>query len=279
MNTNTVQAKNNPGLRTRGASFHWWDAEYTSMHNHDYYEFFIITSGRTSHMLNNQPQTLGAKTFCLIYPEDQHQFTPIQGERCIHINLAVTGEKLQALCQSVGTSLEQLRSCPNRMFQLTDSEFSFFKHNARELGFEPDNSTREEYTSMIIFEMLIHGIILLNKHRFSIDSSAPEWLNHLLRRIHSPEYLDCHASDIYALAGYSPPVVIQCFRQYTGETVISYLTKVKIEAAKMMLSTGNLTVLDIAGRLGYSSLSHFNKNFKEAVGMSPGKYRLQYRSL
>lgn len=279
MSSNTVQCKNNPGLRTRGASFHWWDAEYTSMHNHDYYEFFIITSGRTNHTLNNQAQQLEAKTFCLIYPEDQHQFTPLKGERCIHINLAVTPEKLSALCQSVGITLDQLLNCKNRMFSLTDSEFSFFKHNARELGCVMDTAGKEEYTSMIIFEMLIHGIVLLNKRRFSIDNAAPEWLNHLLRRIHSPEYLDCHASDIYALAGYSPPVVIQCFRQYTGETVISYLTKVKIDAAKMMLTTGNLTVLDIAGRLGYSSLSHFNKNFKEAVGISPGKYRLQYRSL
>lgn len=279
MSINTVFYKNNVKMRTHGVSFHWWDAEYTTLHTHDYYEFFIITSGCTNHTLNNQTQKLEAKTFCLIYPEDYHQFTPIKGERCIHINLPVTPDKLQEICSSIGISIEQLRSCKNRMFQLSDMDFSFFKHNARELGCIPENTGNEEYIFMIIFEMLIHGIILLNKRRVSVQNTAPEWLNHLLRRIHSPEYLDCHASDIYELAGYSPPVVIQCFRQYTGETVISYLTKVKMDAAKMMLSSSSLTVLDIAGRLGYSSLSHFNKNFKEAVGMSPGKYRLQYKSL
>ena len=130
---------------------------------------------------------------------------------------------------------------------------------------------------MLIFEMIIHAIVLLNKQRFSFSNTTPEWLNRLIQRIHSPEYISCRASDIYALSGYSPPIIIEYFKQYTGETVVSYLTKVKIEAAKRFLSTTNLTVLDIAGRLGYSSLSHFNKKFKEITGLSPGLYRQQFQ--
>lgn len=276
MNTTTVYFKNNPGLRTRGAAFHWWDAEFTSMHNHDYYEFFIITSGCTNHILNHHSQRLEAKTFCLLHPQDLHQFTPIPGERCIHINLSVTPKKLQELCDSIGISLDQCLTNTNPMFQLSDEEFSFFKQHARELNCIPESE--EEYRSMIIFEMLLHGIILLNKQRFTLPTTAPEWFQHLLQKIHSPEYLDCHAADIYALAGYSPPIVIQYFREYTGETVISYLTKLKINSAKMMLSSSNLTILDIAGRLGYNSQNHFSKNFKKATGVSPSKYRLQHFS-
>ena len=38
----TVYYHNNPRLCAYGAAFHWWDAAYTSLHDHDYYEFFII---------------------------------------------------------------------------------------------------------------------------------------------------------------------------------------------------------------------------------------------
>ena len=74
---------------------------------------------------------------------------------------------------------------------------------------------------------------------------------------------------ITASAGYSPPVVIRCFRKYTGQTVVAYLTRAKMDSAKRLLASTELTALDIAGRLGYSSVSHFNKLFYTAAGTSP----------
>lgn len=130
---------------------------------------------------------------------------------------------------------------------------------------------------MIICEMLIHAVVILSRQHAAASDGAPEWLDQLLRRIHSPEYISCRVSDIYALAGYSPPVVIRAFRRYTGETVVSYLTRAKMEYAKRLLTSTNLTVLDIAGRLGYSSLSHFNRLFRESTLMSPREYRMKYR--
>lgn len=271
----TVYYKNNNNLCKRGVSFHWWDSGYTSLHNHDYYEIFIITSGKTNHTLNDVCQELPAKTICLIRPEDCHQFTPITGQRCIHINLSIRQDKLEQLCQSIGISTEKLLAYATRTFQLTDNDFSFFKNDARELNCLLDSDEHSEFTTMLIFEMIVHAIILLNKQRLPFSNSTPEWMNQLLQRIHSPEYLGCRASDIYALSGYSPPVIIDYFKQYTGETVVSYLTKVKLDFAKKLLLSTNLTVLDIACSLGYSSLSHFNKKFRSAFGMSPGEYRQQ----
>lgn len=273
----TVYYKNNPNLCTRGASFHWWNAGYTSLHNHDYYEIFIITSGKTNHTLNGCRQELPAKTICLIRPEDCHQFTPITSQRCIHINLSIRRDKLEQLCQSIGISTEKLLVYATRTFQLTDNDFSFFKNDARELNCLLESGEQPEFITMLIFEMIVHAIILLNKQRLSFTNSTPEWMRQLLQRIHSPEYLSCRASDIYALSGYSPPVIIHYFKQYTGETIVSYLAKVKIDSAKRFLLYTNMTVLDIAGLLGYNSLSHFNKKFKKAIGISPSEYRQQHQ--
>ena len=72
-------------------------------------------------------------------------------------------------------------------------------------------------------------------------------------------------------------MVIRGFRKYTGETVVSDLTRAKMESAKRLLASTDLTVLDIAGRLGYGSVSHFNKLFRDFTEMSPGEYRRRYR--
>ena len=273
----TVYYHNNPRLCAYGAAFHWWDAAYTSLHDHDYYEFFIITSGRTNHLLNGASQQLGEKTLCLIRPQDRHQFTPLQGERCIHINLPVTREKLEQLCAAVGTTLPDLLRAPSRI-TLEDLDFAAFKQSAREINLLREAGMAERLTNMIICQMLTNALVLLSKQRVDDSPGAPEWLRQVLRRIHSPEYIACQASDIYRLAGYSPPVVIRNFRQYTGETVVSYRTRTKMDWAKRLLTSTDLTILDIAGRLGYGSVSHFNKLFRDFTEMSPGEYRRRYRS-
>ena len=273
----TVHYHNYPELCSHGVAFHWWDAAYTSLHDHDYYEFFIITSGRTNHIPNGQHQELGEKTLCLIRPQDCHQFTPLPGERCIHINLPVKQEKLAELCAAVGTTLPELLQAPRRQLRLEDIDFAMFKQSAREINLLRETGAADSFSAMIIRQMILNALVILEKQRAGISSSAPEWLRQVLRRIHSPEYISCQASDIYRLAGYSPPVVIRSFRQYTGETVVSYLTKAKMESAKRLLTSTELTVLDIAGRLGYGSVSHFNKLFRGFTGMSPGEYRRRCR--
>ena len=273
----TVHYHNYPELCSHGVAFHWWDAAYTSLHDHDYYEFFIITSGRTNHILNGQHQELGEKTLCLIRPQDRHQFTPLPGERCIHINLPVKQEKLAELCAAVGTTLPELLQAPRRQLRLEDIDFAMFKQSAREINLLRETGAADSFSVMIIRQMILNALVILEKQRAGISSSAPEWLRQVLRRIHSPEYISCQTSDIYRLAGYSPPVVIRSFRQYTGETVVSYLTKAKMESAKRLLTSTELTVLDIAGRLGYGSVSHFNKLFRGSTGMSPGEYRRRCR--
>lgn len=272
----TVYYHNNPGLLRQNVAFHWWDAAYTSLHDHDYYEFFIITSGRTNHILNGVCQELYEKTLCLIRPQDQHQFTPLPGSRCIHINLPVTARKLEQLCAAIGMTMEQLLQIPQRQLLLEDTDFALFKQSAREINLLRETGAPDDCITTIICQMLVNALVILGKQRVGISAGAPEWFSQVLRRIHSPEYIACQAADIYRLAGYSPPVVIRCFRQYTGETVVSYLTRTKMDSAKRLLSSTDLTVLDIAGRLGYGSVSHFNKLFRAAAGMSPREYRRHY---
>jgi len=273
----TVYYRNNPRLRDYGVAFHWWAADYTSLHNHDYYEFFIITLGKTNHILNGERRELSAGTLTFIHPEDYHQFTPMDGSGCIHINLAVTEAKLKQLCSALGLDSDNLPDSQKSIVMLSPSELSHFENCAGELSHFQSMNGSLQPTIMLICHMLTYAIVLLMVRQNASEKKNSEWMQQLLSRICKPENLSCHASDIYRMAGYSPPIVIRAFRQYTGQTVVSYLTRHKIETAREMLLATQLRVLDIAGLLGYSSVSHFNKQFRMIVGMSPGAYRRKYR--
>ena len=101
----------------------------------------------------------------------------------------------------------------------------------------------------------------------------PQWLKALLLRLHSPKYITLSANDIYNLSGYSAPVVINAFKRYLNRSVVSYMKEIRTDYAKRLLSTTNLTILEISYKLGYSSISRFSKLFKQEVGLTPSEYR------
>lgn len=63
------------------------------------------------------------------------------------------------------------------------------------------------------------------------------------------------------------------FRQSTGCTVFEYLTNLRIEAAKTLLSDPKRMIHEIAGKCGFSSPTLFGRTFKRLVGATPLEYR------
>ncbi|MBD0378714.1 response regulator [Paenibacillus sedimenti] len=63
------------------------------------------------------------------------------------------------------------------------------------------------------------------------------------------------------------------FKNHTGETFISYLTRIRVEKAKELLKCTDLKTYEIANRIGYADPHYFNLIFKKATGMTPTVYR------
>ncbi|MFD2330312.1 helix-turn-helix domain-containing protein [Cohnella sp. GCM10020058] len=63
------------------------------------------------------------------------------------------------------------------------------------------------------------------------------------------------------------------FKRETGYNFIQYVTTSKMERAKEMLARSNMSVEEVAARLGYENKSYFAKLFKKHIGGTPGEYR------
>lgn len=66
------------------------------------------------------------------------------------------------------------------------------------------------------------------------------------------------------------------FKKATSNTVIEYIQRVKIEAAKKHLESGRKTVNEVMYDVGYSDTKAFRDVFKKITGMSPVDYRHKY---
>lgn len=66
------------------------------------------------------------------------------------------------------------------------------------------------------------------------------------------------------------------FKKATNNSIVEYMQRVKIEAAKKQLETGRKTVNEVMFEVGYNDMKAFRELFKKITGLSPLDYRNKY---
>lgn len=63
------------------------------------------------------------------------------------------------------------------------------------------------------------------------------------------------------------------FSEVEGQTIEHYFIQLKIEKAKELLVYDEVSVSEIAYLLGYSSVSHLSRQFKQVTGFAPSHFK------
>lgn len=69
------------------------------------------------------------------------------------------------------------------------------------------------------------------------------------------------------------------FKKATANTVVEYIQRVKIEAAKKDLETSRKTINEIMYEVGYNDTKAFRMTFKKVTGLSPIEYKNRYNRM
>lgn len=76
--------------------------------------------------------------------------------------------------------------------------------------------------------------------------------------------------------GFSVSYFSALFKKETGEGFMKYLTRIRMEEAKILLRETNLSVAQICENVGYNDRKHFTQTFNKVVGLNPAEYRKLY---
>jgi AraC family transcriptional regulator len=100
------------------------------------------------------------------------------------------------------------------------------------------------------------------------------------RRIENTKaYIDNHFTQnismeiLSSVACLSPFHLSRLFSSTVGVSITDYIQKKRIDYAKDLLNTTDLSVLSISSEAGFKTLSNFNKLFKKAAGSTPAEFR------
>lgn len=93
------------------------------------------------------------------------------------------------------------------------------------------------------------------------------------------EYISLHIREEVTLGKVAaevfcaPAYLSQVFKKETGENFSEYLAKTRIQLARVLLETSDLTVREVGERVGLNNPSYFSKLFCRIAGIQPGQYR------
>ncbi len=86
---------------------------------------------------------------------------------------------------------------------------------------------------------------------------------------------DLNQNTVAKQVGMSRSYFSQCYKKFTGVSFGDALRTMKIEQAKGLLSTTDMSVYEIAGAIGFEDDKHFSRVFRERTGTYPTEYRMQ----
>ena len=96
------------------------------------------------------------------------------------------------------------------------------------------------------------------------------------------DYVLKHYSDPLTLekvseaVGFSASYFSFLFKKETGENFLHYLTRIRMDRAKELLSQTDLSISEISEQVGYNDSNYFTKMFRKETRLSPGQYRKVY---
>lgn len=139
---------------------------------------------------------------------------------------------------------------------LNSSDILFRSRNARDM--------------LALFQKNIYEMLETIQENTEDDSGIIQRIKNLVEK----EYMhDVSLNYVAEKVNLAPAYVSYVFKKETGQTLIKYITEIKMEKAKLLLEEGCLKVGQIAKACGYENQSYFNRAFKNYYGLTPKQFR------
>ncbi|HZG88145.1 helix-turn-helix transcriptional regulator [Paenibacillus sp.] len=247
----------------------------TGLHDHDFYELFLVSHGTLVHIANGQRAVLGEGSFVFVRPSDAHCYEAPVGRPGTLWNLAFPVRLVEAVRQYLGEGfdldrLTQGDAPPAVTLSPPDCDRLLARFQALTL-LPAANKARikAEARAMIADAFMRH--FAAEPHRGG--EPMPVWLEQLVRAMKTKECFVSGIARLHELSPKSPEHLSRSFKKYLGLTPTQWITEARLQYAGNLLTYTDEPVVSVCFECGFENVSHFNHQFKRFFGVSPSVYR------
>lgn len=256
------------------------------MHEQEFYEINIISRGSGVHYINNNTISANVGDVFIIPPKISHGYVGGEGFDVFHVILSdafmnkyiADLQNLSAFYKLFGAeplmrgkttyplyltlSKEELRPTLNILFEIS----RYVNYN------DPTESLIRSNLAMASIGLLCNTYALNNPHS-DMTQSEEHALMESISYIHEKYYEKITIETLMQIAHMSRTSYIKKFKEICKMSPASYITKIRLDAALVMIQTTALSVSEVAYRTGFYDASHLNKTFEAHYFMTPIEFK------
>ncbi len=242
-------------------------------HNHDFFEFFLVTSGKFIHCFFGRPSVLGPGTLCLLHPENIHYFKKDPACPAAHlINIAFSKEIFQEAFGFLGNIFLDLRKDRFLYKEIAEKKtWMLLLSQCQELLDYFPNDTF--YQQALLKQTLIDVMMTLREDKALSERTIPLWLLKATQEMHKMENFVEGLKRFIKIAGKSQEHLSRMCQRYFSQSPTEYINKIRLKYAVNELTSTQKAVIDIAYDAGFNNLAYFYRLFKRLYQQSPLVYR------
>lgn len=229
---------------------------------HHPYELTYVDRGSLHNLVNGTDITLPQGEILLIDRDNWHMQYSDEPVSFLTVSFDLSSDLLDSIVNKPFALPSGARSPLNRFLQ-ERLEISTFTYDYL-----------ESLLKILLIELLRAG----SSHSARSVPMAPtlraenrimdEALQIISQRCHTPPSL----KELSAAVHVSVPYLCRLFNTHLGIPPGEYITKIRLEECKILLCQGELSMGDIAERMGFSSPQQFSRQFKHYCGFTPSEY-------
>lgn len=253
----------------------WHDEnECSAWHAHDFVEISIVLEGESYYTIGDQTLIASAGTVMLFNPEVYHKDEQKSSTSSHQLHIGIRDFALEGYQRNyfpfdspVIRFKEGKDRFLNKCWQLIE------ENNRRQYSYEV-------MLKAIIMEMIVEILRSDNARQIAparlkskeTEKEKQEIVNNIIYFLEKHHSEDISLETISDRMYISPTYISKVFKEETGESPINYLIKLRLQRAKDLLESQQITVKEAAQLVGYQDAYHFSKLFKKHYGKSPSEF-------
>ena len=240
-------------------------------HKHDYIELIYVYSGKVAFLVEGIMIHAIKGDMIIIPPGITHELT----------NITISDSVVFTVIFS--TDIESFIS--EKKHPPSIIKFSGMKQIEIENIFneaQNEQSRKEPGYDIYVKSLLLHLLVIAEREHektneksntSKIRTSHKEAIQKAVDYVKENYKQDINIRNIAKIAMLSSSYFSSLFKTVTGTTFIEYLNNLRVQKALTLLTETNLRVLDICYEVGFNNVSHFNKVFRQYMGVNPQYFR------
>ncbi|MBQ4145231.1 MAG: AraC family transcriptional regulator [Clostridia bacterium] len=233
------------------------------------YQILYCTGGNGVYKTENKEYKISRGDAFFFRPDIPHVYYPI-GDNWQVRWIVFTGRAVEDILLYLGFGNSEVFHIPElKEFDIQVSSLSDM--------FQCDDPNKEIKTSMLMYKILIK----ISEYKYAIAKTGGlsmkeryKKLVPVIEMLKERYTEDISLADMAEVIGVTTNHLCRLFQQVYSTTPLKYLTHLRLNMAKQLLSSSNnMKIRDIAEKSGFKDPSYFCLVFKKSEGITPEDYR------